>query len=121
MARVEPEVRIAGNEGVGREDRVRRGILDDQSVDLPNRRVAERPLPVSLGAAQTDLRLPPLPVAVDERDTDHGDAEQLFREPGHPIDAFITWSVQNVQIIQCTLACVFVDDHRQPPLRLPTS
>ena len=127
LARVEAEVRVADHERVVREALVAGRVGDDEAGVLAGGDVAERLLARRLGG-QPDVRLAPLPVAVEQRDTHHRDGEELLREPGDPVEPRLRPGVDDPEAGQralpralCLLHRLRVDDHGDNRTEVSTS
>lgn len=120
VSRVEPQVRVADDEGVRREQRVGRGILHHERLALADRHVAEGAFARRF-IAQADVRFPPLAVVVHERDAHHRHVEELLREAGHAVDALVGRRVEHAHRVEGALTPGFIDQDRPPVWRLMTS
>jgi hypothetical protein len=114
MPGVEPEMRVADHERVRGEPLGLAGVFDHHRAVLADRVVAEGILTGRLLAAEPDLGLAPLAVAVEQRDAHHRHAEHLLRKPCHSIHSFIPWGVQDPEFLQRLLPPELVE-HAPPP------
>ncbi len=103
MSGVETQMRIALDEGVARPTLVLARVRDDDGAPLADREVAEGVLTRCLPAAQTDLGLTPLAVAVQKGDAHHRDAEHLLGDARDTVDALVTRRIENAEALDRAL------------------
>ncbi len=88
---------VADHERILTEDLVDGCVGDHEGVRRADGHVAEGALACCLSLGETDERLAPLAIFVDQGDAHHGDVEDLLCETGDPVEALFAWCVEDVE------------------------
>lgn len=103
-AGVEAQVRRAGHAGQAREARVEPGVLDHGDATGGHGDVAEGLRARELGEIETDARLEPRTVLVEQRDGGDRHAEDGARQLRDPVEALLPTGVEDVERLDRSLA-----------------
>ena len=98
--RVEPDVRLAGDQRIGRKAHIGPGVLDLEQMGLLRRMNAERPGDRGFAGGQSLLRLEPLTVFVQQADERDRTPSQQARRLRQAIEAGLRFAVQEAQLPQ---------------------
>ena len=106
--RVHVDVRVAGDHGVVVKPGVFLRVLNEERRVTADRPGAERVLPGGLAVGQSDHRLAPLPVLIDEvEDGDRG-AQDAGSEAGNAVERLFLFRVEDVIARQVKQARSFI-------------
>ena len=114
--RVEPDVGLAGDEGVFAKAVVLAGVRDlEDASGLLDRMGAERHRPFGLPEADAPFRFEPLPVLVDEGDEGHRRATDLRGEQGQIVECRLGLGVEDAVAAKGRQAGLFIDCRHASP------
>lgn len=96
-AGVEPDVRVAHDEGVVHEARIELCVGDDHhGVGVSDRPIAEGGAAGGFFDREPEAGLEPLAIAVDEGHQRNGGVEQVRREPHEVVEGLLGWCIEDV-------------------------
>ena len=107
-ARVKPDMRVFGHQRVGYEPFVGRCVSNDKQVRLQDSMGAKRDVPGRFLDRQTDLRLEPLPLPVDEADQRDRSAANVCGQTGQIVKVFFGSGVKNLVLMKDMKPRLFV-------------
>src|SRR2546427_274746 len=99
-ARVKPDMRVFGHQRVGYEPFVGRCVSNDKQVRLQDSMGAKRNVPGRFLDRQTDLRLEPLPLPVDEADQRDRGAANVSGQTRQIVKLFFGSGVKNLVLMK---------------------
>ena len=105
---VKADVGALGHEGVVVETVVEGGVFDDHRLLLADGVATERDVAWGLGDIQADLRLEPLPVAVDQTHQRDRDVADLGGERGEVVKRGVFERIQNMVCVKRREAFAFL-------------
>ena len=109
---LEHDMRRAGDERIVGEPRVLPQVGDHQKAVLENGVPAERDIPGCPLYVGAEPGLKPLPLTIHEGDERHRDTEVGGGRPRHTVEVDLRRRRQEIEVVQCSDACLVVGRDR---------